>query len=82
MPLLDLSLVTDTLRNVIKKRVEAGLALIVSSPPTVTVSPLAANALQGNYTLGFFLYHVSENGHFKNPPPRSQDHPPVRFHPM
>ena len=81
MPLLDLSLVTETLVNVIKEQ--------ISSPPTVVppqvsvlVSPLPPDKLKGDHTIGVYLYHVVEDAHRKNLPPPGPDFPPVALTPM
>jgi hypothetical protein len=85
MPLLDLSLATQTLRNLLERRVKAGLTAL-GQPSTVIngldISALPADKLTGDQTIGIYLYHISEDGHFKNLPPLSQDQPPVQFRPM
>lgn len=85
MPLLDLSLVTATLQNVILRRVRAGL-IALNQPATVlsalSVSALPTDQLTGDATVGFYLYHATEAPTLKNFPPPSQDTPPVRYTPM
>lgn len=89
MPLLDLSLVTTTLLNLLKVRVDplwAGLfppSPPNPPPPTITytgVSP--ATNLTVDQALGMFLYYAGEDPHFKNLPPVYKDQPPARFTPM
>jgi hypothetical protein len=85
MPLLDLSLVTATLHNVIQRRVRAGLVAL-NQPATVlnvlATSALPPDQLSGDATVGFYLYHATESATLKNLPPPSQDTPPVRYTPM
>ena len=85
MPLLDLSLATLTLSTLLERRVKTGLAAL-GQPATVinglSVSALPTDKLSGDQTLGIFLYHVTEDAHYKNVPPASRDQPPVRFRPM
>ena len=80
MALLDLSLVTTALVELLKAHIgnspawplAAGAPLVTAQPP----DKLAAK------TLGVYLYHVSEDPHLKNQPPHGGDSPPVRFTPM
>src|SRR5438132_7792403 len=81
MPLPDLSLATQTLSNLLERRVKSGLTAL-GQPPAVTISALPADELTGDQTIGIYLYHVSEDAHFRNLPPLSQDQPPVQFRPM
>lgn len=89
MPLIDLSLVTTTLLNLLRARVDplwAGLfppSPPNPPPPTITytgVSP--STSLTVDQALGMFLYYASEDPHSKNLPPVYKDQPPVRFTPM
>ncbi|HEX2854249.1 MAG TPA: Pvc16 family protein [Opitutaceae bacterium] len=85
MPLLDLSLVTQTWQNVIQRRVRAGLTALGLPNPVIAqllVSTLPPDQLSGEVTLGFYLYHAAESSALKNIPPPSQDTPAVRFTPM
>jgi hypothetical protein len=80
MALLDVSLVTATLTNLIR-------LYILSTPeaPKVTplvVSPEPPDKLAGDHTVGMYLYHLTESAHHKNAAPPSADVPPVRFTPM
>ena len=80
--LLNLSLVTETLINLIKKHVEAS----PEAPPAVltglTVSAQPRDKLTVDNTIGMYLYHVTEDAHFKNLPAMSADTPPLRYTPM
>lgn len=85
MPLIDLSLVTTTLLNLLRARVDmlwASLFPPVPPVPVITYSGASSAVLNADYALSLFLYHASEDAHFKNAPPRYQDKPPVRFTPM
>jgi len=85
MPLLDLSLVTATILRLLRARVDPLWATLfppVPPPPTITYSGLSIDRLTGDQSLGFFLYSVTEDPHFKNQPPFYQDRPPIRFTPM
>jgi hypothetical protein len=80
MPLLDISLVTQTLINLVTQH-------ITLSPEFGNVSPLNVSALPfdkltGDHTIGLYLYHVVEDGQSKNPGPLSSDVPPVAYNPM
>ena len=78
--LLNLSLVTEALVNLIDKYIRAspegpGIAgLKVSSEPR--------DKLTGDSTVGLYLYHVAEDAFFKNLPGTSADTPPLRYTPM
>jgi hypothetical protein len=48
----------------------------------LTVSPLPPDRLSGDRVIGLYLYHVTEDAHYKNLPPPSADQPPIRFTPM
>jgi len=95
MPLLDISLVMQTLTTLIEGRVRSGADALYNSKVinlttrddiknTLVVSPQPIDELKGvgNNVIGLFLYHVMEDPHFKNLPPKSQDQPPVQFRPM
>ncbi len=78
--LLDIALVTDTLISLIEKQ-------IATSPEKAKVLPLQVWALPpdkltGDHTIGLYLYHITEDPHYKNLESPSQDYPPVRFSPM
>jgi hypothetical protein len=80
MPLLDVSLVTQALVELLKAHIgnsaawpqAAGTPLVTAQPP----DQLATG------TLGVYLYHVAEDPSRKNQPPVGRDSPPVRFTPM
>ena len=83
MALLDISLVTQALIRVVKvsvirSRVWTGTATRWQDVPVV---PLPPDQLEQN-TLGIYLYHLTEDAHFKNQPSASADVPPVRYTPM
>ncbi len=59
MPLLDLSLVTQTLTDLIDRHVKASpIWNNVNNP--LAVSPLPPDKLEGDNTIGLYLYHVTE----------------------
>lgn len=78
--LLNLSLVTEALVNLIDKYIRASpegpgiIGLKVSSEPR--------DKLTGDSTVGLYLYHITEDAHFKNLPGTSADTPPLRYTPM
>ena len=81
MPLLDASLVTQALVTLITQCVtvspEAGKV------PGFNVSPLSPDRLTGDHTIGLYLYYITENQQYKNPPPAiSGSNFPERFTPM
>ena len=80
MALLDISLVTRSLLNLIEEHVTASQVW----PPAVTlrVSPEPPDGLSGDHTLGLYLYHISEDADYKNLPPPGRDVPPIRYTPM
>src|SRR5439155_9570845 len=75
MPLIDLSLVTKTLTNVIEQ------VFTMLGYPQQTVSSLPPDLLKGQRALGLYLYHAEEHPTFKNSPPPGTDpsQPPSRF---
>ena len=79
--LLDLSLVTDALVSLIDKYIKASQdrSSIVGS---FDVSPEPRDKLKGDATIGVYLYHLTEDAHYKNLPSASADLPPLRFTPM
>ena len=85
MPLLDLSLATQTLSTLLERRVKTGLAALGQPAAVINgllVSALSVEKLSGDQTLGLLLYHVTEDAQYKNVAPPSRDQPPVRFRPM
>lgn len=82
MTLLNLSYVTQSLTKLIEEAVKASPGW--GSQP-LTVSPQPPDLLKGSSTsniLGFYLYHVSEDSHFKNLPAPGGDEPAIRYTPM
>jgi len=78
--LLDIALVTEAMVNLIDFHVS-------SSPESGKVTPLLVTAqppdkLSGDHTIGFYLYHITEDAQYQNIPPISGDEPPVRYTPM
>src|SRR5258708_35927801 len=78
--LLDIGLVTETLRTLLLKQ-------IATSPEYAKVNPLEVwpqppDKLSGNHTIGLYLYHITEDAQYKNLAPPGMDQPPVRFRPM
>jgi hypothetical protein len=78
--LLDIALVTETLLRLLREQ-------IATSPEAgkvagLDVTALPPDKLTGNQTIGFYLYHVTEDAQYKNLEPTSLDVPPVRFTPM
>lgn len=79
MALLDISLVTKALKKLLEEFFKNSPVWSSSSPPTI--SPQPPDRL-GAGELGLYLYHLSEDAHFKNLPASGQDEPPVRYVPM
>jgi hypothetical protein len=78
--LLDIALVTETLRTLL-------LNQIATSPEFGKVAPLEVwpqppDKLAGNHTIGLYLYHITEDAQYKNLAPPGLDQPPVRYTPM
>jgi hypothetical protein len=78
--LLDVALVTEALLSLIEKQ-------IATSPESAKVTPLHVWALPpdkltGDHTIGLYLYHITEDPHYKNLEPPGLDRPPVRYTPM
>jgi len=81
MAILDISLVTKAIRRLLEESVKNSPAWTPRPDPTVSVLP--PDKLKAG-SLGLYLYHVSEDSHFKNQPPAgtSADAVPVRYTPM
>jgi len=81
MAILDISLVTKAIRRLLEESVKNSPAWNPRPDPTISVLP--PDKLKAG-SLGFYLYHVSEDSHFKNQPPAgtSADAVPVRYNPM
>jgi hypothetical protein len=82
MALLDLSLVTQALINLIQNGFSASETWDPTgslNPPSV--SPLPPDILKTE-SIGLYLYHVKEEAQYKNLPPPGNDNPPVRYTPL
>ena len=81
MPLLDASLVTQALVNLITQYVNASPE--AAKVAGLNVSPLSPDRLTGDHTIGLYLYYITENPQYKNPAPAiSGTDFPERFTPM
>ena len=78
--LLNLSLVTQTLVSLIDKHIKASPA--GAGIVGLIVNGLPPDLIEGDNSIGMFLYHITEDAHFKNAAPVSADTPPIRFTPM
>ncbi len=65
--------------NLIRESFEVSAAWTAPTAPLVLPEPPNRVTQDG---IGFYLYHVAENNHYKNLPPPGRDIPPVRFTPM
>lgn len=80
MALLDISIITRAVINVIKAGFDSSTAWTgVLGKPDVLPDPPDRKDKEG---VGFYLYHISENGHYKNMPPLGNDNASVKFTPM
>jgi hypothetical protein len=82
MALLDLSLVTKTLMNLLEKVFKTSpewSTVDTPSYPPISASP--PDSLSDG-SVGIYLYHISEDIHYKNQPSNGNDIPPVRHAPM
>lgn len=80
MALLDLSLITRTLVTLIREHARVSDAWPSAVPPTVIPQP--PDKLEGSNIIGVYLYHMSEDPHYKNLPAPGGDMPPIRYAPM
>lgn len=80
MPLLDLSLVTQTFMTLIGAHVSASEAW--NALNTLSVDPRPPDKLDGDNTLGFYLYHAGEEMKAKNAYIPGVSDNPVRYTPM
>lgn len=80
MPLLDISLVTQTLINTLKTNVEG--FDVWPAGEVLTVSPQPPDKLKGLHTLGCYLYHARETPHTKAQDWPIDDEAPQRYMPM
>jgi uncharacterized protein DUF4255 len=78
--LLDVSLVTQTLVSLIDKHIRASPAGAGIVQLKVSAEP--REELTGPSTVSIYLYHITEEAHYKNAAAVSADLPPIRFTPM
>ncbi|MGE5806266.1 MAG: DUF4255 domain-containing protein, partial [Ignavibacteria bacterium] len=83
MPLLDLSLVTKTLTNLLEFYFKSSRIWNTNTGTCLSpaISPEPPDELDID-VVGIYLYHISEDSTYKNLPPKGNDIPPVRFIPM
>lgn len=81
MALLDISYVTQTMINLLRESFDTSPAWTGAVPSVLPEPPHRIPGTADN-TLGFYLYHITENAHYKNLSASGSDHPPVRFTPM
>jgi hypothetical protein len=81
MGLLDLSYVTQTITNLIQTVVNNSAGSTALGNVTVSGQPpdLVKASQESSNILGFYLYHIAEDPHFKNLPPPGKDAPPIRY---
>jgi hypothetical protein len=79
MALLNISLVTEILKKLLEEYFKISDAWAPGTHPTI--SPQAPDQLGGD-SVGIYLYHITENPHFKNTPPEGNRSLPVRYSPM
>jgi hypothetical protein len=86
MPVLNISKVSASLSTLIKKQVSVLIAnngLISGwNEEDLSVSLQPPEQLKGKYTIGLYLYHISEDAHFKNLPEPNDHSLPLRYTPM
>ena len=80
MPLLDVSKVTSSLMTLLDTHINESPAWPSSVTLNVTAEP--PDRLDGDATLGVYLYHLTEDPHRRNAPPSGGNGTPVRFTPM
>jgi len=80
VPLLDLSLVTQTLVNTLRTNIQGSDAWPIGE--TLTVSPQPPDKLKGAHALGCYLYHARETAHTKAQEWPIDDEAPQRYMPM
>jgi Pvc16 N-terminal domain len=80
MALLDVSKVTSTLMTLLDTHVNESPAWPSSVTLNVTAEP--PDQLDGDATLGVYLYHLNEDSHHRNLPAADGNGTPVRFTPM
>ena len=80
MALLDISIITRAVINVIKTGFDSSSAWTGNlNTPDVLPDPPDRKDKEG---VGFYLYHIQENTHYKNMLPLGNDNAPVKFIPM
>jgi hypothetical protein len=80
VPVLDLSLVTQSLIRLIDASVRDSPGW--SPALTLDVTPEPPDRLAGDHVLGLYLYHVSEDPSLRNEGVATSEYPPVRHQPM
>ncbi len=80
MALLDLSLVTETLISLVATHINNSDAW--SGANVLSVEPLPPDRLEGDNTLGLYLYHVREESQHKNAYVPGVSDTPVRYLPL
>jgi hypothetical protein len=81
MPLLNVSLVTRTLVNLLNERIPQ-YPDWPGGGTVLTVSPAPPDAVGGTHALSLYLYHVREDAHTKAQDWNVDDPYPLRFKPM
>jgi hypothetical protein len=79
MALLNLSLVTKTLENLLKNYFKISPVWSSDEAPGISLKP--PDKLDEK-TVGIYLYHITEDSQYKNLPAPGNDQPPVRYSPM
>jgi len=79
MSLLDLSQVTRVLINLIDTHVNASS---VWSGSSISVVPDPPDTLEGDSTIGLYLYHIKEDASLSNACPAGNSQPPICYTPL
>lgn len=79
MPMIDLSLVTQTLKNLLEEYFDLSDAWPTGQNPNVT--PLPPDKIDGS-ALSLYLYHATEDAQYKNSAPGIDPSLPVQYNPM
>jgi hypothetical protein len=80
MALLNLGHVTVTLIKLIEQYF-MHVSPVWAEGTHPTISAQSPDVLSGN-AIGIYLYHITEDAHYKNMPPPGKGEPPVRYVPM
>ncbi len=80
MTMLNLSLVTETLGNLVRKYVTSSDQWPPEKELKVSYQP--PDKIKGDRVINLYLYHAVENGHYQNTPPPQNVRDPLRFTPM